>query len=59
MNNYTDLINEGINNLYKSLDATLSQYDMERVKDAYALASEAHKEQYRRSGLPISSIQSQ
>ena len=47
MNNCTDLINEGINNLYKSLETTLSAYDMKRVKDAYALASEAHKEQYR------------
>ena len=52
MNNYTELINEGINNLYKSLETTLSAYDMKRVKDAYALASEAHREQYRRSGLP-------
>ena len=52
MNDYTTLINEGISCLYKSLEATLSPYDMERVKDAFELAKEAHKEQRRRSGLP-------
>lgn len=52
MNDYTTLINEGISCLYKSLEATLSPYDMERVKDAFELANEAHKEQRRRSGLP-------
>ena len=52
MNNYNDIINEGINKLYASLEGTLSPYDMGRVKDAFALALEAHKNQYRRSGLP-------
>ena len=52
MNNYNDIINEGINKLYASLEGTLSPYDMDRVKDAFALAHEAHKDQYRRSGLP-------
>jgi GTP pyrophosphokinase len=52
MNDYTNLINEGIYSLYKSLEATLSPFDMDRVKDAFELANEAHKEQRRRSGLP-------
>ena len=52
MNDYTNLINKGISSLYKSLETTLSPYDMERVKDAFELANEAHKEQRRRSGLP-------
>ena len=52
MNNYNDIINEGINKLYASLEGTLTPYDMDRVKDAFALALEAHNDQYRRSGLP-------
>ena len=52
MNDYTNLINEGISSLYKSLETNLSPYDMDRVKDAFELANEAHKEQRRRSGLP-------
>lgn len=52
MKNYTELVKEAINALYASLEGTISPYDMARVKDAFALAEEAHKDQRRRSGLP-------
>ena len=52
MNNYTDIINESITRLYYSLDGTISEDDMARVKDAFALAEEAHRDQFRKSGLP-------
>lgn len=52
MNNYTDIINESITRLYSSLDGTISEDDMARVKDAFALAEEAHRNQLRKSGLP-------
>ena len=44
MNNYTNIINEAITKLYRSLDGIISEYDMVRVK--------AHRNQFRKSGLP-------
>ena len=52
MNNHTTLINEGIQKLYLSLEGTISEHDMNRVKDAFAMAEEAHRNQFRKSGLP-------
>ncbi len=52
MNDYTNLISEGIDRLYHSLDGVISEKDMERVKDAFAMAEEAHRNQLRKSGLP-------
>lgn len=52
MNDHTNLINEGINKLYRALEGTISEHDMNRVKDAFAMAEEAHRNQYRKSGLP-------
>lgn len=52
MNDYTTLINEGINKLYLALEGTISAHDMNRVKDAFAMAEEAHRNQIRKSGLP-------
>ena len=51
MNNYTNIINEAITKLYRSLDSIISEYDMVRVKDAFAMAEEAHRNQFRKSGL--------
>lgn len=52
MNNYTNIINEAITRLYRSLDGIISEYDMARVKDAFVMAEEAHRNQFRKSGLP-------
>lgn len=52
MSDYTNLISEGIDRLYRSLDGVISEKDMERVKDAFAMAEEAHRNQLRKSGLP-------
>ena len=53
MNNiYTEQINKSLEALFTSIKGRFSAEDMQRVKDAYDLASEAHKEQYRKSGEP-------
>lgn len=53
MNNiYTEQINKSLEALFTSIKGRFSATDMQRVKDAYDLASVAHKEQYRKSGEP-------
>ena len=52
MEDYSKMIEERIAELYEVLAGTVSENDMARIKDAFELAHEAHKEQYRKSGLP-------
>ena len=53
MNNiYTTQISESIESLFANMEQRISAEDMQRVRDAYALAVEAHKEQRRKTGEP-------
>ena len=49
---YTTQINESIESLFANMEKRISAEDMQRVRDAYALAAEAHKEQRRKTGEP-------
>lgn len=49
---YTIQINESIESLFANMEKRISAEDMQRVRDAYALAAEAHKEQRRKTGEP-------
>ena len=49
---YTSRINESIKSLFANMEQRISAEDMQRVRDAYALASEAHKDQRRKTGEP-------
>ncbi len=49
---YTNRINESISTLFAKMGKRISAKDMLRVRDAYALAAEAHKEQRRKTGEP-------
>ena len=49
---YTTQINETIASLFANMEKRISAEDMQRVRDAYALAFEAHKEQRRKTGEP-------
>ena len=49
---YTTQINESIASLFANMEQRISAEDMQRVRDAYALAAEAHKEQRRKTGEP-------
>ena len=49
---YTTQINESIASLFANMEQRISTEDMQRVRDAYALAAEAHKEQRRKTGEP-------
>ena len=49
---YTIRINESIESLFANMEKRISAEDMQRVRDAYALAAEAHKEQRRKTGEP-------
>ena len=53
MNNiYTIRINESIESLFANMEKRISAEDMQRVRDAYALAADAHKDQRRKTGEP-------
>lgn len=53
MNNiYTTQISESIESLFANMEQRISAEDMQRVRNAYALAAEAHKEQRRKTGEP-------
>ena len=52
MTDYSTMIKENVAELYDALEGTVSDVDMARIKDAFELAMEAHKDQYRKSGLP-------
>ena len=49
---YTNRINESIESLFSNMEQRISAEDMQRVRDAYVLAAEAHKEQRRKTGEP-------
>ena len=49
---YTIRINESIESLFANMEKRISAEDMQRVRDAYALAAEAHKDQRRKTGEP-------
>ena len=49
---YTTQIRDSIESLFANLEQRISTEDMHRVRDAYALAAEAHKEQRRKTGEP-------
>ena len=49
---YEQRINEGINAVYRAMQDRVSAEDLERIKDGFALAYEAHKNQKRKSGEP-------
>ena len=49
---YTTQISESIASLFGNMEQRISIEDMQRVRDAYALAADAHKEQRRKTGEP-------
>ncbi len=49
---YTTQISESIESLFANMEQRISTEDMQRVRNAYALADEAHKEQRRKTGEP-------
>ena len=49
---YTTQISESIESLFANMEKRISVEDMQRVRDAYALAAEAHREQRRKTGEP-------
>lgn len=49
---YTTQISGSIESLFANMEQRISAEDMQRVRDAYALAAEAHKEQRRKTGEP-------
>lgn len=49
---YTTRISESIESLFANMEKRISAEDLQRVRDAYALAAEAHKEQRRKTGEP-------
>ena len=49
---YTTQISGSIESLFANMEQRISAEDMQRVRNAYALAAEAHKEQRRKTGEP-------
>lgn len=49
---YTTQISESIESLFANMEQRISAEDMQRVRNAYALAAKAHKEQRRKTGEP-------
>ena len=49
---YTTRINESVSSLFTTMEQRISVEDMQRVRDAYDLAAEAHKVQRRKTGEP-------
>ena len=49
---YTTLNNESVFSLFTNMEQRVSAEDMQRVRDAYTLAAEAHKNQRRKTGEP-------
>ena len=49
---YTSRINGCTESLFANMEQRISAEDMQRVRNAYALASEAHKDQRRKTGEP-------
>ncbi len=51
-NEYLTKINESVNRLFHSIEQRMSDEDMIRIRSAYELAKEAHKNQKRKTGEP-------
>lgn len=51
-NEYLTKINESVNRLFHSVEQRMSDEDMIRIRSAYELAKEAHKNQKRKTGEP-------
>mgnify|MGYP003303810991 FL=1 len=49
---YPTQISESIESLFANMEQRISAEDMQRVRDAYVLAAEAHKDQRRKTGEP-------
>lgn len=49
---YTARINASISSLFANMEQRIPAEDMRRVREAYALAAEAHREQRRKTGEP-------
>lgn len=52
MDNYLHQINESVNQLFQVMQQRVSTEDMNRIRAAYALATEAHCAQKRKTGEP-------
>ena len=52
MDDYIAHINESVSQLFHFLESRVSAEDMKRIRAAYALAAEAHKNQKRKTGEP-------
>lgn len=51
-NDYFTKIDESVNRLFHSIEQRMSEEDMTRIRSAYELAKEAHKNQKRKTGEP-------
>ena len=51
-NEYLTQINESVNRLFHSIEHRMTDEDMIRIRSAYELAKEAHKNQKRKTGEP-------
>ena len=51
-NNINTSIKESVEHLFKIMQERVSPEDMQRIREAYQLAAEAHKEQKRKTGEP-------
>lgn len=51
-NEYLIKINESVNELFYTIEQRMSDDDMIRIRSAYELAKEAHKNQKRKTGEP-------
>lgn len=51
-NEYLTKINESVNRLFHSIEHRMTDEDMIRIRSAYELAKEAHKNQKRKTGEP-------
>ncbi len=49
---YRTRIDESVEQLFRAMEPRTPEEDMKHVRDAYALASEAHREQRRKTGEP-------
>ena len=48
-NDYFTKIDESVNRLFHSIEQRMSEEDMTRIRSAYELAKEAHKNQKRKT----------
>lgn len=50
--NYDQQIKQSVQAIFDMMSKRVSETDLQRIRDAYALAAEAHKDQRRKSGEP-------